>query len=219
MTKNKPFRIMAHRRSGNHFLWQSMSRNFSVKEVEGFKYHRPYKFANKKIMNRYNCIYLVRDVRDTLVATWHYWSNLSAEPSMGVNAVIKGVTVSEFIHGISEKKLKKFGFKKKTMLQRIIYEHLNDPVQHWVDYSEWSDYLYVVRFEDLKLEPKETLKKISENFGLKFKKNKINPLNKLVGNFPRKGLVGEWKSVLSDDDNEYVISKAKGELLKFNYEV
>jgi hypothetical protein len=196
-----------------------MSSNFGLKEVGSFKYHRPYKYADKTIVDRYNCIYLVRDLRDVLIATWHYWLNPGVEPTMNVRPLLKGKSISEFIRGISSKELNKAGFRRKNRVQKIIYEHLNDPVQHWVDYAEWSEVLYTVRFEDLKSSQENVLKKIKNRFGLSFVRKKFKPIKKLVGLFPRKGAVGEWKGILNKEDKKYITSKAEKQLLKFGYKV
>lgn len=216
---NKPFRLVAHRRSGNHFLWQALSRNFGIKEVGGFKYHRPYKYAAKKIIETYNCIYLVRDLRDTLIASWHYWMNPRAEPSMNVRPLLKDKSISDYIRGVSDEELKKAGFARKSKVQKNVYDHLHDPVQHWVDYTEWSDILYTIRFEDFKNNQEGTIRKFGKYFGLSFVKNRFKPVNKLVGLFPRKGKIGEWRDTLTKEDKEYIVSKAENALLKFGYEI
>ena len=76
----KPLKIVAHRRSGNHLLWENLHINYDIEEAvmdeqDDFKYHRPFKDAPSDFTHKYTCVLLVRVPRDVLVSNWYYWKN------------------------------------------------------------------------------------------------------------------------------------------------
>ena len=217
----KNFKIISHRRSGTHFLWEALKSNFSLKksaspegDMGGFKWHLLYNYTPRGFINNNMCVFLIRDPRDTLTSIWHYW-NKGAEACFRMEEFLKGKSFSDYIRGTSEHDLVKFG----VSMSFPDLGHYLDPVANWADYTEWSNYLYTIRFEDLKTNPIETMDKFSDEFNIKKIHNDYKIINNIVGHYPRKGISGDWKNLFSKEDEEYVIEKAGVVMSKFGYDV
>lgn len=217
----RQFKVISHRRSGTHFLWNTLNSNFDLTKPDspegdmgGFKWHRSYRHTPESFIKNHNCVFLVRDPRDTLVSIWHYWHR-GAEASLKMKSFLKGKTFSQYIRGCSLEDIRGFfvGFNENE----IDAGHYLDPVQHWIDYAEWSDHVYTVRYEDIKESYVEVVNAFGVEFNLKPKHNIPKQVSGLVGHFPRKGVVGDWQNFFTEEDNEYVIEKAREYMTKFNY--
>lgn len=214
-----PILIISHRRSGTHFLWETLKLNFGVDasskkegKMGGFKYHKPLKDANSKsLMNNRTCIYLVRDGRDVLVSNYYYWL-AGKEPSYGVQKIFENMSFSQYIHG-----------EAYTIVKEVRKENpkvgdlFANPIQHWIDYNKWSNKLLTIRFEDIKNNLEETLMRISNYIGITFKSNKIKTVDKLVGHLPRKGIIGDWRNHFSKEDLDYFWKIAGNDMEKLGY--
>lgn len=202
----KQFLIIGHRRSGNYFLWNLLKSNFgtdvfpSEKNFQ-FTYHRPLKDSNPEIlMKSKNCIYLVRDCRDTLVSSWYYW-RAGKESGYEVKEIFKNLTFSQYLHG---------NISGKGTL-------FSDPIQHWLEYTEWVDVLFTVKFEDLKIELEKTMKDIGDYFNLLLINSEVKTVNNLVGHATRKGIIGDWKNHFTDEDLDYFWERAGETMETFGY--
>ena len=209
----KYFKIISHRRSGTHFLWETLKSNFDLKKAKspegsmgGFKWHRLYKNTPKEFIHNNMCVYLVRDPRDTLTSLWYYWLK-GAEASIGMEKFLKNKSFSKYIRCSYENEAINFGIPITFV----------NPIEHWVDYTEWANQVYTIRFEDLKNDLVVTLNKFADNFGIEPLHSDYKIINNLVGHFPRKGILGDWRNLFSKEDEEYIIEKAATTMLKFNY--
>ena len=214
------FMVVSHRRSGTHFLWETLNTNFKLiknDSVEGhmggFKWHRPYKYTPKEFIQNHLCVFLVRDPRDTLVSGWFYWQR-GAEPSLNMVEFLKDRSFSEYIRGTTVEDMSRFTNMSEDSIDAGIYL---DPVQHWLDYTEWSNHIYTIKFEDVKYNLIDTLSKFELEFGVDRKTNEYTEITNLVGHFPRKGAVGDWRTVLSTEDDKYILEKAGNSMIKLGY--
>lgn len=202
----KQFLIIGHRRSGNHFLWHLLKSNFgtdifSPSKKFQFTYHRPLKDSNPEaLMKSKNCIYLVRDCRDTLVSSWYYW-RAGKESGYGVKEIFEKLTFSQYLHGNIPEKGSLF----------------SDPIKHWLDYIEWTNILFTVKFEDLKMNLEKTIKDISDYFKLPLIVNEVRTVDNLVGHATRKGIIGDWKNHFTDEDLDYFWKRAGKSMEQLGY--
>ena len=88
------FTIISHARSGTHFLYETLAANFELRcrvkrpgisGADAFKFHAAFnqlseleKFGAKNLslddfLKEHNAVYIIRDLRDTLVALWFYY--------------------------------------------------------------------------------------------------------------------------------------------------
>lgn len=215
----KPILIISHRRSGTHFLWETLKLNFGVDssskkegKMGGFKYHRPLKSANAKhLMSNNTCIYLVRDGRNVLVSSYYYWW-AGKEPSYKVQEIFKNMSFSQYLRGEASAVVKEVRKDNPK-----VGDLFGAPIDHWLDYNEWSDKLFTVRFEDIKNNLKNTLWEISEYIDVPLKSKKIKSVDRLVGHMPRKGIIGDWRNYFSEEDLDYFWKKASISMEKFGY--
>ena len=225
----KPLKIVAHRRSGNHLLWENLHINYDIDEALGhdgdqFKYHRPYKDAPEGFTDKYTCILLVRDPRDVMVSSWFYWQN-GGEKKARVKELLTGRTFSEYIRGIDPSALDKFKPEKDEMDMYLIKDHIKDPVQNWLDYLDWTPHVDgKMTYERVVANPKGVVKGFGQKFNLEPTKDRIWTVkhdydNIGVGYKPRKGIVGDWKNHFSQADLEYILDKAGDKMKEFGYDV
>lgn len=223
------FGIFSYRRSGTHFLWESLNANFDIRKpywypgvngVEAFKAHcspmqvpRFFNISFEDFLNKYNnYVYIVRDLRDTLVAGWYYWQK-GAENNLDISRGLVNISFSQYIRGASIDKACSLNIDTNSLYA----DNYLDPVQYWIDCAEWSKYVYTIRFEDLKLYPIDVMNQFSEHFDVKCKNAEYVIITKLVGNLPRKGIIGDWHTVFSDDDLEYVYARARNIMESYGY--
>lgn len=215
----RPVLIISHRRSGTHFLWESLRLNFKLSmrygsnnELIYFKSHTPFsESALGGFSKNRTCIYLIRDARDTLVSSYYYWK-AGREPQIGVNDLFQELSFSQYLRGgavEAGKKLYGEDFK--------LPELFSDPIRHWMSYTEWSNKVFTVRFEDLKSDYEKCIVDIGNYIGRKVAGGKVKYLDKLVGQVPRKGEVGDWKNHFSKEDLDHFWSIAGDKMLKLGY--
>jgi len=215
----KNFIIVSHRRSGTHFLWRTLKLNFNLKkdasiegDMGGFKWHRIVGDTPEKFIENHTCVHLIRDPRDTLTSLWYYWQR-GAEKSLKMEKFLENKTFSQYIKGISVDRFTELGFNIPGPQLIDVY---TDPIKHWADYAEWDKHLYTIRFEDLKENPKKVMKEFAKEFNLPLRDD-YKILRGLVGHFPRKGVVGDWKNLFTEEDNIYLKSKLGVIMEKFGY--
>jgi len=215
----KPILIISHRRSGTHFLYQTLKKNFVDNNImsninKGGKMHKVPSSCNIDELNKKrSCIFITRDGRDSLVSSW-YWFKSGSEGMGRIKDVIESSGFSAFLHGDLPKNIirKRFDGSLPGM-------YLMDPVKNWTRYAEWKKHVYTVKFEELKKKPKEVIIGIRDNFGFSLKNNKdIKTVNRLVGHKPRHGKIGKWKGYFSKEDEEYFWEIAGEYMRELGYE-
>ena len=196
------FTIFGHRRSGNNFLKKGIDSNFiSDKTVVS---HAPFK-DNLVLANG---VFVVRDGRDVLTSCYYWWKGCR-----GSRTNFKSKTFSQYIRGENPVT------SKQMELSAEFEKMFTDPIGFWIEYNEcWFEKKLVVRFEDLKNNQVDVLDQIGKEFNLKMKTNILESVNKLVGYSPRKGIIGDWKTHFSKDDEELFWSKAKHVMCRLGYE-
>jgi hypothetical protein len=223
-----PLRIVAHRRSGNHFLWESLHINYNIEDAAGvdgddFKYHRPFNMAPEGFCEEFTCVFLVRDPRDTLVSNWFYWKN-NGERRLKMQKFLDNISFSDYLRGLDSNNLSKFNpepFDDMDLL--LLTKHIEDPVGFWLDFTAWSDVSHMVmRYEDLHADEEKIIKDFGNRFNLTPTKDPILTIKKdynglLVGYKPRKGIIGGWKDHFSQEDLNYILDRAGDKMKEFNY--
>ncbi len=214
---DRRYRLISHRRSGTHFLWETMRRNLGVGTSEDQclwdipKSHETYSSKALARFERSQAIYVIRDGRDVMVANYHYWRR-GGESRMGVARSIREIGFSQFLQG-------------RTGLDAVPEKHrkfagafFTNPARYWAEHTRWADHLYTVRFEDLIADPVACLAGIAAHLGLAFDPGEFEPVRKLVGHLPRKGLRGDWRSHFSDNDLEHFWSVAGKRMKELGYD-
>jgi hypothetical protein len=99
--------------------------------------------------------------------------------------------------------------------------YVEDPIGYWVRHTEWVNHLYTVHYENLVVDPEKVMVEISYALGVPMKKPPIKympeRITELVGIFPRKGIVGDWKTHFSDDDLAFFLKKAGKRMKELGY--
>lgn len=210
------FKLISHRRSGTHFLWELMRTNLGAGTISSKslwdtpKSHQKYSKKQLKKCQGQMAVYIVRDCRDVLVANYNYFKN-GGEIKLGMKEILQQYSFSEFIRGQVPFKS---SIKRKDYFTK---EYFSDPVNYWVEHTHWANKLFTVRFEDIISDAAGILAQIADNFQLDFEKKDYQPLDGLVGHLPRKGIVGDWQTWFTDDDILYVETIAGQRLAQLGY--
>ena len=209
------FLIVSHRRSGTHLLWEHLRNNYGagVDDRESLwdipKMHRLWSPKYSSSARKLNSVYLVRDGRDALVASYHYWRN-GGERLFGASNGIRDTSFSAYLRG---------KFPVTTLPDRLSETDLKmfyDPVGYWITHTQWREHLYTLRFEDLIVDPEVTLKNLAQHWKISSTRE-FQPVRKLVGHLPRKGTVGDWKNHFDEDDEQYFWNIAGARMQQLGY--
>lgn len=200
--------IYSVRRSGNHFLMETIRANFGV------KFDKDHRFVNS--LDDFDlAIYMVRDIRDVLVSNYYWWKKTGESWALGVRKQFENYNISmpEFIRGTKVKPLNTDKADGSS-----VKDYFQDPVEFWAKhiYSAKGK-IPIVRFEDLKLNGEKTIRNIANWLGYDLPEE-IKEIKHLVGFNPRKGLIGDWVNYLTEGDNQYIKSKVGSVMREFNYQ-
>jgi hypothetical protein len=156
-------------------------------------------------------LYIVRDGRDVLTASYYYWIN-GGSPHFNIGGTINQYNISfgQFLRG-------------ETPLDRIDercihYNHVVDPVCNWINHTRWIYFMYTVRYEDLKNDLHNVMIEISKEFDFPLIYKEAKTITKLTGVKPRKGIIGDYKNAFDEKDLEYFWQKAGERMVELGYE-
>lgn len=205
--------VFGHRRSGNHFLIQSIEVNFNA---GGKKRHEDYQLLDSSTQNEKG-IYIVRDGRDVLTSCYCWWKDSGESEMSNIKKDFLKYGFSQYIRGqveIPSYIEAKTGTKKWDIEAGLF----KDPIQRWIDHVEsYYGKFTFIKYEDLKTKPDETLTKIQEIIGAEPVKNPFVHVTNLVGLHPRKGVVGDYKNMFTKEDEEFFWEKAGKTMEKLGY--
>ena len=228
-----PFYIVTHERSGTHFLINTLLRNTIVRGGQAglTEWYGPYNDPTsrlkpiKHIADNWRSvgelvtmlkthsdyplykahyhpaknIYVQRDPRDTLTSFYHYLNSDAFHQNQPQAGDQRSKSMSEFLR------------KPLTPFLRWCYSLNGDArnvVERWALHTagwQHAENTRTVHYEDLKRDYEAVLAEVIAFIGLR-----LQPVRKPVGLFdelsvlPRKGIVGDWKSLFSADDNAFV---------------
>ena len=213
-------KIYSHPRSGTHFLEAFVAENFYPSKNlsrNGLSYYghwsdrkllkegKPYQklfgshyFPDElKQTGNHPKIYIYRDVRAVIASVYNSkFYNLKKHPDL---------SFSEFLrmdidwYG---------GLGRETLSNLNIVQHWYKHVDEWLRVSDKN--LLIIRYEDLKLDPKKTYDRITNKFFKRrnllnlFTNQKIKIINKKVGLNPNSATIDSWKNLFSDTDLDFV---------------
>jgi hypothetical protein len=210
------FRLISHRRSGTHFLWELMRLNLGAGSTDQQslndipKSHQSWSSGLESRYKETRSIYLIRDARDVLVANYYYWKN-GGERQIGVNLSFSDVSFQDFLQG--KVPLDDVPDNYREFAER----YFRDPIGYWLGHTEWATRLFTVKYENLLSEPINTLSLIAGQFELRFDPENYKNLDSLVGHYPRKGVVGDWRTMFSESDHDNFWSRAYVRMNQLGY--
>ncbi len=194
--------------------WKQLDTKYNTdgpKELRFFKTHfYPESYANAKPNT---AVLLIRDARDAVISYYNWRKGFSDETG----------TLSRFID------TKGFYGKKP-------FDDWASYIEEWLNWGEQTGHtLYLIKYEDLKFNPKQTIRKLLKFLKIKrtdsqiqraienssFSKIKNEEIkflqNKNQPRIFRKGLVGEWRTTLNSEDLSHIQTKTSGLLKKYHY--
>lgn len=226
MASDNLIKVYSHPRSGTHFLEALIALNFypnvdlEIKEVVWGHW------SNRKVREEPNpygklfgshifpdavkiighpAVYIYRDPRSVAYSIWR-------TPNF-INPLYKELSFSEFINSkIDWVGSPAFKCRKKFN----IFQHWEKHVLGWMKIAEKNSNLVVVRYEDLKFNPRKELSKIAEVLGFKLP-DTMSDVKNPVGLLPNKALIDGWKEVFSEKDLLLARKSIKSVLLRNIY--
>jgi hypothetical protein len=156
-------------------------------------------------------IYILRDVRSVMTSLYRFYKE------------------REIIHSLEKHEHFKY---KSTFIKFMKGEYIDDsisaivarqvfknPPLSWVNHTQWlyEPWIYMIKFEDLKLNGIEIIENVEKKFGLFLNHSEIKLLNELVGVVPYKGTIDSWREILSDEEEQYIWEIAGEKMIELGY--
>lgn len=227
--------VASHRRSGTHFLMQSLALTFGGR-FPVFKTHglAGEVLARKAKVERIHgtepppsaeevqrqTLYIVRDVRDCLTSNYHWWRTSMESKCGGILPHFHDVTPQAYLGGAVALRAVPSPDPGCSVTQaHIDIGIFSDPAGFWARHvaSYLEADLPIIRYEDLLQSPRRTLLQIAERFGLKRPWFPRAP-RRLVGHDPRKGVIGDHKSLFDAGSLRLIAGKAGRVMERLGYD-
>lgn len=193
----KPYTTLSYPRSGSHFVRAAMKEYHTVVPPGDRKHGKtPYNIRQEELewYKKQNTIYVLRDLRDTLVSSYDY---MFSTRIIFKSHNIDGLSFSDFLHGKADFEYEHI-HKDYT---EFVYSLWTKPIEYWVQHTEWlkHDWLHsIVRYEEAL--NKWTIEKL------------------LMPGEKSKGVVGRWREWFSNEDLEYLWSIAGDRMIELGYD-
>lgn len=227
------FYVISHERSGTHFVINSILRNTFIKQGinnigEWFgpydKYNNRFTHINnfnsrwedlhrkatiikshcdrglfEEMYKKVKVIYVLRDPRDTLTSWFHY---LNRNEYYRNNPVVEDHRCKSF------SKFLKRPISPFLRYSYSLHGNFSNVAERWASHvSGWLNMpeTLVVHYEALLQNYKSVLVHICEFLGLHIRwRIRSIGLNDAPSILPRRGVIGDWKNIFSDCDEEFV---------------
>lgn len=214
-----PIQTITTLRAGTMFSWEILGRNFvdvptgtgSIRPhhthmaIEDAMEHGWYQTLRR---SGKPTIYIVRDIRDVLVSQFYFM--------VALNTDFHG-----FLHGRANPVSTIETGPTPPELYPCIQGRIRPrPIQAWLEHTQWihEGWVDFYKFEDIKRNQKAFVEYLARRYNLKRKSSRMQYVKELVGVKPRKGIVGDWKGLLSEADHDYLWSIAGSRMEELGYE-
>jgi len=217
--------VVSHERSGTHYLINSIAKNLGYSNQEEsllgtkdtifrrifdrkddgviFKSHHQYEYlcpVIEKISKAVKVIYILRDGRDVLASFFHY-VNIKGNSGVVPGCFPSNITFSEMLRSDP----RNYTFDSVYSLIRS-----TNMAERWARHIKgWTNRVYSVRFEGMKKEFPRVMSGIAQYVGVDHDGPWTEPtlLDRGMGN--RKGIVGDYIGVFSEEDCSFFDSETK----------
>lgn len=203
--------VYSHRRSGTHFLIETLNLNF------GIGIEKKHMFYREEHLTDFN-FYIARDIRDCIISNYHWWRTSGESVNeFKIADRFSKYSISEYIRGISE-------FDNDELISplynyKLSPEIFNNPLEYWCKHImsfKDKENVFMITYKDLLEKYDESIISISNYINKPI--DDIKKVDKLVGYHPRKGVVGEYKEVFIQEDLDYIMEKTKDVFQAMNWE-
>jgi hypothetical protein len=158
----KPILVISFRRSGTHFLLETLKTNFEYNLIDnafhpGFDLH-----CSAFLRKKYNTIYIYRNPREVIKSLYNFFRTSIWRVYSGFDADLSGVSFADFLRG-------------KTKIINVFCPHFRlifeNPILAWVEHTKWmfplnkfdiQGKIFSIRYEDLVDTPKREITRISQ---------------------------------------------------------
>ena len=181
-----PVYVFGHRRSGNHFLIETIRLNFGITPL---KHHGDFERV-RSVIGSHRCLSIVRDGRDVLGSSFFWWRESGESAMSEIQRSFRRYSFSEYLGG----KVQCPGFtdaddRGGVGQWDIDAGLISDPVRRWASHvNGFLNKVPVIHYSDLAENPSETILRIGEILGEPMQNDSPRPVTKRVGFNPARHL-------------------------------
>lgn len=181
--------VHSHRRSGTHFLIESLRKN--IRDFEILK--RGHEAPEIVVVPKGDfAVHIYRDGRDVLVSNYKWWMTSEESRNFGILPQFQGVSFADYVLGKV-----RIDVPDPTGLEGCGYlprNYFADPIGYWIRFVEGflaRPDVINVSYSDLKRDPDPVIRKIAAGVGQEVRK--VQRQETLTGFLPNKGMVGSFR--------------------------
>ena len=207
----KPIQTISFRRSGTHFLIETLKKNFSC-EISSRVIHPGFDLHTAVVMRLdYNVIYIYRNPKDVMKSLYNFFKYSDWKFWSGFDVRIAD-SFTGFINGES---------KAIDVFCPHFHLVLTDPINAWVEHTNWMlplnkfdvrGSVFSIKYENLKDNGAHEIKRISEHFDTPINNGCFSPFTTRVSMNPKADII-EW----TDKDLELLDNKAGKRMKDLGY--
>ena len=203
-------KIISHRRSGTHLLWNVIKSNFDVLTDKTKPSIREDGCGLKKdYFKKRICIYQLRDIRGCLLSDYNFLKTANGPAAKKeINSQFNEISFYDYL---------KNGIILNKRCTKAMAANFKDPIGFWIDHVEWSKHLPTIKFEDILIDQTAVINNISTILNCPLKHEPVI-WTKPVGPKRRQAGPYDWKNRIDANTLDYIWERAGEVLMDLGYD-
>lgn len=207
-----PILLISFRRSGAHFLLETLKNNFNYPLVDnsfhpGFDLHHA-----AQIRHDYTPMYIYRNPIDVMKSLYNFFKYSDWRIWSGFDVDMSNLSFSEFLHG-------------KTRIINVFCPHFKlifeNPILAWVEHTKWmiplnkhdvKGSIFSVKYENLVDQPEKEILRISKNINIRLRNDRPVPYRNIVARTKKNDVVE-----FTTEDEDLLLKVAGNKMKELGY--